>query len=232
MILPAENKNYDNDIILRLSPNRKTAIVEEHKPGHIVAYKEVSVIDLYYALIGSFRSPNILTCGLLPNHCLSVSMGNAEKYLFLWNPELRADMTYNGVEYPDFPIPRLVFGVRILDSGKVADSFIGVVEDEEPTMDTIMYHYPFSNLYPKEGGRVCTGNNVMPRYRDLRKLSQFPRYLLGLPDNDDFYDSKHNRLELGHRELMEHLKDKDPSYYYSDILVPNGRTLFQFIGGR
>ena len=29
----------------------------------------------------------------------------------------------------------------------------------------------------------------------------------------------------------EHLKDKDPSYYYSDVLIPNGKTLKDFIGG-
>ncbi len=30
-------------------------------------------------------------------------------------------------------------------------------------------------------------------------------------------------------KLMEHLKDKDPAYYYSDILIPNGKTLRDFI---
>lgn len=29
----------------------------------------------------------------------------------------------------------------------------------------------------------------------------------------------------------KHLKDKDPSYYYSDVLIPNGKTLKDFIGG-
>lgn len=30
---------------------------------------------------------------------------------------------------------------------------------------------------------------------------------------------------------MEHLKDKDPSYYYTDVLVESGMTLNNFIGG-
>ena len=34
---------------------------------------------------------------------------------------------------------------------------------------------------------------------------------------------------LPYRELMEHLKDKEPSYYYTDILIPNGKTLGDFI---
>ena len=45
----------------------------------------------------------------------------------------------------------------------------------------------------------------------------------------DSYYTTHNKLGLDYRELMEHLKDKDPSYYYSGILIPNGWTLGKFI---
>jgi hypothetical protein len=34
------------------------------------------------------------------------------------------------------------------------------------------------------------------------------------------------------RDLMEALKDKEPAYYYSDILIPNGAALNDFIIGR
>ena len=95
---------------------------------------------------------------------------------------------------------------------------------------TPMFFYPFSNVY--EDDRVCTGNNVLPRYKKLSALKNFPRYLLGLPDNDDMFDRRHNRKELEHKELMELLRDKDPAYYYTDILVPNGRTLSDFINRR
>lgn len=80
-----------------------------------------------------------------------------------------------------------------------------------PGMDTPMFFYPFSNVHSND--RVCTGNNVLPRYRKISALKNFPRYLLGLPDNDDMYDREHNRLKLSHGELLEHLKDKDPAYY-------------------
>ena len=92
---------------------------------------------------------------------------------------------------------------------------------------TPMFYYPFSNVYEDE--RVCTGNNILPRYKKLSAMKNFPRYLLGLPDNDDMFYSAHNQKGLDHKALLEHLKDKDPSYYYTDILVPNGRTLSDFI---
>ena len=225
-----ENNNFMRETILRISPKRNTLIVEEQKPGGIVNYKEIDPIDFYFAINGGYSSREYMDSGFLPEHCLHVSMNAFERYIVFWNPELRADLAYFDKEYPNFPIPRLVFGVRMLDQGRVAECSIGVVADEPPTPDTEMFFYPFSNVY--SDGRVCTGNNVLPRYKKQPALRNFPRYLLGLPDNDDMYVKEHNRLELPHGELMEHLKDKEPAYYYSDILVPTGKTLTDFICGR
>ena len=225
-----EQEKRIQDTVLRISPTRKTFIVEVHRPGGIVTYKEISPMDVYLALNGSYYSQVALSSGFLPDNCLHVSISSTEKQFVLWNPELRADVTYQNVEYLNFPIPRLVFGIRMMDNGRVVECSIGVVADEKPTPETAMYHYPFSNVHPD--GKVCTGNNVMPRYRKLSALKHFPRYLLGLPDNDDMFSSENNRLGLGHRELLEHLKEKDPSYYYSDVLVPSGKTLQEFISRR
>lgn len=93
-----------------------------------------------------------------------------------------------------------------------------------------MYHYPFSNVY--DNLRVCVGNNVLPHFKSQTQLSRFPRFLLGIPNNDDFFKVSHNRLHMPHRELLEHLKDKEPAYYYTDVLVESGKTLSDFINGR
>lgn len=180
---PAENKDYSRDVILRLSPIRNTIIVEEQKPGGIAAYREIDPLELYYVINQSYASNDYLDSGFLPEHCLHLSMSATEKYFVLWNPELRADVIYGDKEYPNFPIPRMVFGVRVLENGKVAECSMGVVADETPTVDTPMFFYPFSNVHSDD--RVCTGNNVLPRYRKISALRNFPRYLLGLPDNDD-----------------------------------------------
>ena len=227
--MPAENTTYTNDILLRISPNSGKIIVEEKKADGAIAFKEISPIDLYYIINESYTNSEYVDSGLLPEHCLSVSIGKSEKTFVLWNPELRADMAYGETEYQSFPIPRLVIGVRLLDTGRVAGCTLGVVADEKPTPASVMYHYPFSNVHADS--RVCTGNNVLPRYKKQTALANFPRYLLGIPDNDDMYSSNHNKLGLGHKELMEHLKDKEPAYYYTDVLIPNGKTLSDFIGG-
>ena len=224
------NKADTGDIILRISPIRNTIIVQENTPDGTVSYHEIDPIELYFALNNSYTDNEFLSSGFLPEHCLHISINAEERRYVIWNPELRADVIYRDTEYQNFPLPRLVFGLRVIGNGKVADCSMGVVADEAPTEDTPMFFYPFSNVYADD--RVCTGNNVLPRYKKLSALKNFPRYLLGLPDNDDMFDRRHNRKELEHKELMEHLKDKDPAYYYTDILVPNGRTLGDFIIGR
>lgn len=127
---PAENKDYSRDVILRLSPTRNTIIVEEQKPGGIATYREIDPLELYYVINQSYASNDYLDSGFLPEHCLHLSMSATEKYFVLWNPELRADVIYGDREYPNFPIPRMVFGVRVLENGKVAECSMGVVADE------------------------------------------------------------------------------------------------------
>ena len=220
-------RDMPEDMILCISPSRNTVVVQERSANGVVSYREIDPIEFYFALNGSYTTNDFLDSGFLPEHCLHISMNAAERRYVIWNPELRADVTYRDTEYRNFPLPRLVFGLRVLGNGKVADCSIGVVADETPTEDTPMFFYPFSNVYEDE--RVCTGNNVLPRYKKLSALKNFPRFLLGLPDNDDMFDRRHNGKGLERKELMELLKDKEPAYYYTDILVPNGRTLSDFI---
>ena len=76
---------------------------------------------------------------------------------------------------------------------------------------------------------MCTGSNRLPTYKKPSAISNLPYYLLMLPNNDDYYSATRNKLELGHRDLLEHLKDKSSEYYYTDVLIPSGKTLKDFI---
>ena len=116
-----ENRDLTRDIIVRVSPARNTLIVEEQKPGGIVNYKEIDPVDFYFAINKSYVSRDLLSSGFLPEHCLHISMNTAERQIVFWNPELRADVAYRDKEYLDFPIPRLVFGVRMLTDGRGVD---------------------------------------------------------------------------------------------------------------
>lgn len=211
MMADYKRTEVPEDVILHISPSRNTVVVQEHSANGVVSYREIDPIEFYFALNGSYTTNDYLDSGFLPEHCLHIAMNAAERRYVIWNPELRADVIYRDTEYLDFPLPRLVFSLRVLADGRVADCSMGVVADEPPTEDTPMFFYPFSNVHDNE--RVCTGNNILPRYKKLSAMKNFPRYLLGLPDNDDMFYSAHNQKGLDHKALLEHLKDKDPSYY-------------------
>ena len=51
-----ENKNAMNDICIRLSPTRGSISVESYNPDGIISKKEISEIDLYYALNQGYAS--------------------------------------------------------------------------------------------------------------------------------------------------------------------------------
>ena len=50
-----------------------------------------------------------------------------------------------------------------------------------------------------------------------------------MPNNNDHFNKRHNKPQLEMRDLLELLKDKNPNFYYSDILIPDSRTLMDFI---
>jgi len=76
---------------------------------------------------------------------------------------------------------------------------------------------------------MCVGNNVLPKCESLHTLGSLSYHILALPNNNDHYTAQNNALRLEYRDLLEHLKDKAPAYYYDKILVPGGRTLGDFI---
>lgn len=80
-------------------------------------------------------------------------------------------------------------------------------------------------------GDICIGANALPKYKTPHALASLPTFLLSIPNGDHSFNALNNKLGMQYRDLLEHLKDKDPSYYYSDVLIPNGKTLKDFIGG-
>lgn len=57
----AENRDFTRDVILRVSPKRNTLIVEEQKPGGAVAFKEISPLELYFAINNGYTCKDYLS---------------------------------------------------------------------------------------------------------------------------------------------------------------------------
>ena len=200
--------------------------VEERKNG-IKSCKCISLNDLLVCIKSSIREIKPIYRAVLPKNALfysccpeTGSFSAAMEY-----PYNKADITYMNTEYRDFPLPKLVFGFKVA-GGKIKKVYLGVTGNGILRESSLMYTYPFSNV--SNDFILCTGGNSLPEIKSPYSLSNMPDYILSLPDNDDYYNIRHNRLELGHRELMEHLADKSPEHYYSDILIPSGKTLSDF----
>ncbi len=190
--------------------------------------KVISVDTLIECIKNSLSGIRIST-GLLPVNALSVTVDtdHSQRYVTMEFPDETATVTYMQTEYPNFPLPRLLFGFRIEKSGRISGVNMGVPALGKLTPDTQMFYYPFSNV---SRFSLCTGANTLPHIQSLQQLSNLPYFILSLPDNDDHYTDQNNRLGLGHRDLMEHLRDKDRNYYYEHVLLPMPNvTLNHFI---
>lgn len=216
-----------NELVLRIAPELGRITVEERK-DNVISCKEITPD----ALRGCIRDSMVhhgYESGFLPPHCLSADLTEKGASVVVWYPKTHADISFYETPYPDFPIPRLVFAYHRSNEGKISGCRIGVVEDETPRPTTPMYHYPFSNV-SNYSGILCIGANQLPTYKTLMKTVTLPGLLLSIPNNLHEFNRGHNRLDLEYRDLLEHLKDKTPDYYYEHVLIRNGKTLRDFIG--
>ena len=206
-------------------------LVEQRKKNGVISRKNISPQSLSECFLTSRVDDERHSTGLLPEDCIMVVMEGKFTYYFIRYPELSADFQYFDTEYRRFPIPRLVFGFKYLPMDhKVAGCSVCVVKDERLKEDTILYRYPFSNV--NGGGHICLGNNALPVYKDPSKLHTLASYILRMPNNNDHSSKDNNRLNAEYRDLLEQMKRKTSSHYYTDVLVESGETLKDFLNRR
>ena len=221
----------DFDMIIRINTDRAEVEVEQHSKKGVVTRKNISPESLSSCILTSRVDDERHPTGLLPKGCIAVVLEKKWAYYYIRYPELYADFSYFGTEYPHFPIPRLVFRFKyLLHEHKVTEACLCVVKDERLTRDTPTYRYPFSNVHGNQS--ICLGNNALPVYKDPARLHTLAAYILRMPNNDDLYSDQNNRLHAGFRDLLEQMKNKTPAHYYTDVLVKDGKTLKDFLNGR
>lgn len=207
----------------------KAEITVEERVNGVKRVKMIELNDLLICIRSSLKEVIPKFNISLPKNALFYSCApeSNEYSAALEYPYYRANITYMNTEYADFPLPKLVFGFKVESSGRLSRVMLGVTGNSILRESSPMYIYPFSNV-SENNFSVCTGGNSLPAIKQPYSLTNMPDYILSLPDNDDRFKPENNKLNLGHRELMEHLADKTPEYYYSDILIPSGKTLKDF----
>jgi len=214
-----------NEVVIRIREDGAVT-VEDNKDG-VKAFKEISPDSLLKCINKSLLRGAVAS-GLLPRGCISfTAYDNGDKDVFILHSESKADITYYGSPYPDFPLPKLVFGFTITQENRIRQCRLGVIANEgRPKPAAPMFVYPFSNV---SNTHLCTGNNVLPKCERLHTLESVPYYILSMDNNNDHFNKSNNKPGLEMRGLLELLKDKPQEYYYSHILIPSGSTLEGFI---
>lgn len=217
-----------SDVLIRIRDDG-TVAVEEDNDG-VKGFKEISPNSLLECINQSLLR-GVVSSGLLPKGCLSFTAhDDGNKNVVILHPESKADITYYGTPYPNFPLPKLVFGFGITKENRISGCRLGVVGNESNLKPaTPMFVYPFSNV---SGTHLCTGNNVLPKCESLHTLGSVPYYILSMDNNNDHFQPSNNKLRFEMRDLLELLRDKPPEYYYSNILIPSKQTLGNFINGK
>lgn len=127
--------NATHDFTIRISPESGRVTVENDVDG-VITHKEISRNTLIKCFCTGIRAdtPGRGT-GMLPLNTLAVWQSESELRIVLWYPKLRANVALYDTPYPNFPLPRLVFGATFDEGGKLTGSRLGVVADEVPTPD-------------------------------------------------------------------------------------------------
>lgn len=218
----------EEQIIIKLRPNDSDVCIETVHNG-FVKTKNIGLETLKKLFIDSLSFGETKT-GILPSGCIHMTVNDDYRELVLCHGQLYADITYYNEVFLHFPLPRLVFSFKVNNEGRIMSARLGVIKDEQPKPDTPMYLYPFSNM--STASTICLGSNSLPQIKELRTMWSLPDFILRLPNNSDSYMQSSNQLELEYRELLEHLRYKEPGYYYEKVLVPSGHTLQDFIDRR
>ena len=94
--------------------------VEERRNG-IKRIKNISINDLLVCIKSSLREIKPVYHAVLPKNALFYSCcpETGDFSAAIEYPYSKATVTYMATEYPDFPLPKLVFGFKIGGSGKI-----------------------------------------------------------------------------------------------------------------
>ena len=213
------------EITVRINPLDSQVTVEENDSG-VISYKKISIDNLIDCIKDSVKT-ECISSGLLPQNCISLVVGtDGQRNVTILHSEKFADISYYKTKYEHFPLPQLLFKFKLSMGMRVQSCQLAVVKDEKLTEESVMYKYPFSNV---NGYSLCVGRNTLPICERLSTLSSLPYYILSMENNDDYYMINNNKQKLEYRDLLEQLKNKDPSYYYESVLIPNGDTLKEFL---
>lgn len=202
-----------------------------YKDKDVCVEKYISADDFIKCISNSLNKKTEISTGFCPPGFISISITESQKYIVYQYPKLKENISYNGTEFKDFPLPAIVFGFFVNTLNYVSDVHIGVTELGVLSPDSKMYAYPFANV---SGGntdsKLCVGNSRPMKIERLTDLIYVAEHYMLLDNNEDYYSYTRSRLNCHtHISLLNNLSNKTSKYYYKKVLIENGLTLQDFI---
>lgn len=137
-------------------------------------------------------------------------------------------ITYMSTSY-NMELPALVFAFRVKE-GRAKETYVFSMKNEQPTSESILYHFPLGNvsLY---SGSVCWGANELPDVNCLKDLDMLMTYFISYPFNSDHYQkNENNRLkDFELRDLCAYV-EREGKFDEERILMPMIESGYRTLG--
>lgn len=214
------------EAILHFDPLQTQVKTECIDQNGLRSVKFIENEDLMQAIRQHTYAPP-LHSGLLPPNCIALTEHKEQWTVTLASDFDYCEVSYHNTQYENFPVPRILLSCT-LHGDRLQNFRLAIADQGELTPQTVLYKSPFPNV---NDFSLCVGSNAFTGYDSIRKLRTLLHRVMAVPFGDDYYRTEQTRLNLGARELFEHLKDKTPAYYYENVLISSGKTLSDFLGG-
>lgn len=189
-----------------------------------VVEKSLSVEDYQKVINSSITvKRTYVSIGGLPQNYFNAQISSDNegcfKVLLVYKKQKRA-LAYGG-EHFFIPFPSLMFYLHYED-GLRKESRVFALDTDEPSMDSVLYEYPFGNV--NESGGICFGNIKLPKVKCIKDTERIPEEFFLGKTQGDLYHSQ-NSAGLSQGELITYLQDKEE--YPVELLKKHEVLLFE-----
>lgn len=213
-------------VIITIS-DEEAPLIEEYDGNLTGRKKRVSFYELAMLFAAYVNSENHLLAAIpkLPDlNVVGMKIYNNRMDFVIFLPaQFRQVIYYNDVFNVGFPNLLMVIGIsNRFENMTVEESKIFAVKEDSPEAingDTILFHYPYSNVYPT--GDICWGNFSLPKV-EVTKLDQIVRLFFALPSTDDLFLNREYK-----KSYREFLMQWNETPFDNSFLIPTKLTYKQ-----
>lgn len=170
----------------------------------IVTCKKIPMADFLSLLQNSAAMGQVMRIGRLPQGYYDGALSPAEN---TFKMAVSIPAAVRPVQYFDtvyvVPFPALMF-IFCVATGRINVSEVVALDTDVPQEDSIVYHYPFGNVY--NDGKICWGNIALPSISNPLELPKAISGFFASETNNDLYEIVDGRQQ---RQLLEELSNAD-----------------------